>query len=70
MGMVTYCASVLKSKFYSIQSLINTHNFHVELTLITDNVNMSYVSKNTEQLVDMRIFLICFFRSRTAGDAT
>lgn len=48
MEMVTYRAYVLKSKFYSVQSLINTHNFHVELTLITDNVNMEYVRKNTE----------------------
>lgn len=46
--MVTYRVCVLESKFYSVQSLINTHNFHVELTLITDNVNMRYVCGNTE----------------------
>lgn len=61
MEMVTYRACVLKSKFYSVRSLINTHSFHVDLTLITDNVNMRYVSENTEQLVDMRIFVIFFF---------
>lgn len=60
MEMVTYRAYVPKSKFYSVRSLINTHSFHVDLTLITDNVNMRYVSKNTEQLVDMRIFVIVF----------
>ena len=48
MEMVTYRACVLKSKFYSVRPLINTHNFHVELTLITAYVNMRYVSKNTE----------------------
>lgn len=48
MEMVTYRAYVLKSKFYSAQSLIYTHNFHVELTLITDNVNMRYVYGNTD----------------------
>lgn len=69
--MVTYRAYVLKSKFYSVQPLINTHNFHVELTLITDNVNMRYVSKSTEQLVDMRIFLIfLFLGSRVLGNRT
>lgn len=61
MEMVTYLAYVLKSKFYSVQSLINTHNFYAELTLITDTVNMRYVPRSAEQLVDMRIFLIFFF---------
>jgi len=48
MEMVTYRAYVLKSKFYSAQSLIDTHHFHVELILITSNVNTRFVPKNTE----------------------